>query len=110
MYLQILQPGNTTFLAATPGSQRDLEHEIYQILVKLRCAPFLESYVAMLKSEDRMGSGQGMQMGLKAFKSIGGWSGSFHPLNNGIDFRYSSPYSVLYCGMLLDMCTVEVLC
>ena len=86
---QTLQPGNTTFLQAIRSLQRDPEHEIHQILVDLRCAPFLESYVATLKSEDRMGSKKSMQLGLKAFNSIGGWSSSFHPLNGGIDFRYS---------------------
>lgn len=85
-----MQPGNLTFLTAAQGLHRDLEHEVYQILVKLRCAPFLESYVATLKSADRMGTGRVMPLGLKAFNSIGGWSGSFHPLNNGIDFRYSN--------------------
>ena len=35
-----------------------------------------------------MGSKKSMQLGLKAFNSIGGWSSSFHPLNGGIDFRY----------------------
>lgn len=85
-----MQPGNVTFLTAAQGLQRDLEHEVYQILVKLRCAPFFASYVATLKSADRMGSEGVMPLGLKAFDSIGGWSGSFHPVNNGIDFRYSS--------------------
>ena len=34
-----------------------------------------------------MGAQKEMPLGLKAFRSIGGWTGSFHPLNNGIDFR-----------------------
>lgn len=109
--MQILQPGNATFLTATQGLKRDLEHEIYQILVKLRCAPFLESYVATLKSEDRMGSERVMPLGLKAFSSVGGWSGSFHPLNNGIDFRYSNTIWSVYLSPVVvvrDVCTVTM--
>ena len=66
---------------------RDPEAEIYQILVDLRCADFLDLYVATLESDQRMGAQKQMPLGLKAFRSIGGWTGSFHPLNNGIDFR-----------------------
>lgn len=109
--MQTLQPGNATFLTATQGLERDLEHEIYQILVELRCAPFLESYVATLKSEDRMGSERAMPLGLKAFNSIGGWSGSFHPLNNGIDFRYSNTTWSVYLSSVLVVtvvCTVTL--
>ena len=109
--MQILQPGNATFLAGIQGLKRDLEHEIYQILVKLRCAPFLGSYVATLKSEDRMGSERVMPLGLKAFNSVGGWSGSFHPLNNGIDFRYSNTtlsLSVSSVPVVPVVCTVTL--
>ena len=105
--MQILQPGNATFLTATQGLERDLEQEIYQILVKLRCAPFLKSYVATLKSEDRMGSERVMPLGLKAFNSVGGWSASFHPLNNGIDFRYSN---TTLSVPLLSVLVVPVVC
>lgn len=99
-----MQPGNVTFLTAAQGLQRDLEHEVYQILVKLRCAPFLESYVATLKSADRMGTGRVMPLGLKAFDSVGGWSGSFHPLNNGIDFRYTNTHTQVCRQNLLGIC------
>ena len=87
-WLQVIEPGNSTFLSAIHGLRRDPELEIYDILVQLRCAPFLERYVATLMSDQRMGSEKSMPLGLKAFKSpVGGWSGSFHPVNNGIDFR-----------------------
>lgn len=76
-----------TFLSAVHSIHRDPEAEIYRILVDLRCALFLDSYVATLESDQRMGPQKHMPLGLKAFESIGGWSGSFHPLNNGIDFR-----------------------
>ncbi|DBB17802.1 TPA: hypothetical protein ACH3X3_002830 [Trebouxia sp. C0006] len=84
---QVLEPGNTTFLTSLQTLHRDLEAEIYQILVDLRCAEFLDLYVATLESDQRMGAQKQMPLGLKAFRSIGGWTGSFHPLNNGIDFR-----------------------
>ena len=82
-----MEPGNATFLSAIHSLHRDPEAEIYQILVELRCALFLDMYVTTLESDTRMGPQKHMPLGLKAFKSIGGWSGSFHPLNNGIDFR-----------------------
>ena len=85
--MQVLEPGNATFLTTLQNPLRDPEAEIYQILVNLRCADFLELYVGTLESDQRMGAQKQMPLGLKAFRSIGGWTGSFHPLNNGIDFR-----------------------
>lgn len=85
---QVMEPGNKTFDNVRRSMHRDPELEIYHILVQLRCAPFLKQYVATLMSDQRMGKGKSMLLGLKAFKSpVGGWSGSFHPVNNGIDFR-----------------------
>ncbi len=87
MHIQVLQPGNGTFLTTLQKLRRDPEAEIYEILVDLRCADFLDLYVATLESDQRMGTQKQMPLGLKAFGSIGGWTSSFHPLNNGIDFR-----------------------
>ena len=99
--VQVMEPGNTSFLNAIHSSHRDPEAEIFRILVDLRCALFLDSYVATLESDQRMGPQKHMPLGLKAFRSIGGWTGSFHPLNNGIDFRQDNFAVVCGCCICL---------
>ncbi|KAK9810503.1 hypothetical protein WJX72_011854 [[Myrmecia] bisecta] len=74
---QVLQPGNQPFLDAIDFLTSDPEHVIYQLLVDLRCAPFLEPYAETLAQPDRMGPARAMPLGLYGF----------HTSNIGIDFR-----------------------
>lgn len=86
--MQVIE-NNTTFADYINFLQRDPEREVYDLLVSLRCAPFLDSYVATLKSDDRMGKNMTMPLGLRTHDSIGGRTGTFHPINNGVDFRWA---------------------
>ena len=83
----MVEPGNLTFAKYMHHFNREIEVEVYQLLVKLRCARFLDSYVATLESDHRMGKNMSMPLGLKTYDSIGGRSGTFRHVNNGIDIR-----------------------
>ena len=41
---QVVEPGGAAFSEAFP-ELKDIEHEVYDSLVELRCAPFLLSYM-----------------------------------------------------------------
>ena len=84
---QVVEPHNMTFSSYIDYLRRDPEKEVYDLLVGLRCAPFLDSYVATLESDQRMGKNKTMPLGLKTHNSVGGRTGTFHTINNGIDFR-----------------------
>ena len=85
--MQVVEPNNKTFAKYIDHLERDPEREVYNLLVSLRCAPFLDSYVATLESDHRMGKNVSMPLGLRTHDSIGGRTGTFHHINNGIDFR-----------------------
>lgn len=48
--LQVIIPGNNNFTE----SYGDIEFEIYLMLVALRCAPFLPSYIEVSSSDTRI--------------------------------------------------------
>lgn len=84
-FVQILQPDNVPISNALGNLGRDPEKEVYQLLVLLRCKPFLEPYVAEMRLPQKMGSDTVFPLGLRD---------GFHTLYEGVDFRYKAktPY------------------
>lgn len=80
-FVQILQPDNVPISSVLGNSGRDPEKEVYQLLVLLRCKPFLEPYVAEMRLPHKMGSEAVFPLGLRA---------GFHTLYEGVDFRYKA--------------------
>ncbi|KAL3132425.1 hypothetical protein ABBQ32_008983 [Trebouxia sp. C0010 RCD-2024] len=83
---QILQPDNVPISSVLGNSGRDPEKEVYQLLVLLRCKPFLEPYVAEMRLPHKMGSEAVFPLGLRA---------GFHTLYEGVDFRRAYRWGML---------------
>jgi hypothetical protein len=74
---QIIQPNNIPFDTVIKLVGRDLEKEVYRILVLLRCQSWLDDYIRVLQRPDRMGPKHKMPHHLNRF----------HELLEGMDFR-----------------------
>jgi len=79
----VVQPGGGDFAALLArAGLPDVEAEVHDALVALRCAPFLPDYAAVLASESRMGAAATLPLGVPA--------GQLAAANPGMNFR--SPY------------------